>query len=345
VSLVHPFPALTQLWVQPHVSIENVIPRSILGGSAPHLQDLRLWNVPFPALPELLLSTTNLVRLRYDLIAPPGYISPQAIVAGFSALTRLESLSITFLSPHHDLPERVIRITPPHLRTLLPALTHLHFRGFPEYMEGLVVRIDTPLLERTEITLFHQEVVDVSGLSKFIRRADKLTLLDRAEVTFESDRISVTLSQELLQEKVGPKTLRLHLNCPESGLQLSYLARFCASCLPTLSHFGSLHICVPFYYPWKDVMDDPDPQWLDLLRLFNTVQGLYLSKYVAPRAAQALSGPPAQRAMGVLPALETVSISGLKHLEPVKEAISEFADARRLSGHPVFIDDWDEPHY
>jgi hypothetical protein len=34
-----------------------------------------LVGVPFPALPELLLSATNLVRLCYDDIPRSGYIS------------------------------------------------------------------------------------------------------------------------------------------------------------------------------------------------------------------------------------------------------------------------------
>jgi hypothetical protein len=45
--------------------------------------------------------------------------------------------------------------------------------------------------------------------------------------------------------------------------------------------------------------------------------------------------------MEVLPALENVFISGLEPFGPVKEAISEFADARQLSGYPVSICDWE----
>ena len=335
-----PFPALTHLWLRPCYPIMNPISRSFLAESAPCLQFLHLDSISFPALPNLLMSTTDLVRLSYNDIPSSGYIPPQAMVTGLSALTRLESLSLTFRSPR-NLPERAIRIPPPHMHTLLPALTHLHFQGISEYMEDLVVQIDAPLLQSMEITFFHQEDVEVSRLSKFVRCADKLALVNRAEVIFSSDRISVLLSQELLEGRVDPKTLRLYLDCPESALRLSYLAQFCTSCLPTLSPFESLHIGVPHFYSWKDVIDDPDCQWLGLLYPFNTVQELYLSEYVAARVAQALRGLPAERAMEVLPALEAVSISRLKPLGHVKEAISEFAAMRQLSDHPVFINDWD----
>ena len=337
-----PFPALTHLWVRPNFP-NHVISCSFLGGSAPCLRILRLFLISFPALPNLLLSATDLVCLSYDDIPSRGYIPPQEMVTGLSVLTRLESLSLTFR--HESLPYRAIRTSPPHARTLLPALTDLHFQGVPEYMEDIVAQIDAPLLEAIEFTLSHQEVLEVSELSKFVHRADKLSIINRAEVVISSCRISVTLSQELLEGRVDPKTLSLFLDCPQPDLRLSYLAQFCATCLPTLSPFESLHIGVSYFYRRENVVDDPDRQWLGLLCLFNTVQRLYLSKHVAPRVVQALRGLPAERVMEVLPALETVSISNLEPSGHVKEGISEFADARRLSGHLVFISDWDGRDY
>ena len=335
----HSFPALTHLWVQPSHP-KHVISGSFLGGSAPSLRDLVLIDISFPPLLELLLPATNLVRLRYDNIPRSGYISPQAMVSGLSALTRLESLSLTFLSPTY-LPDGTIRIPPPRTHTLLPALTYLCFQGTPEYMEDLVAQIDAPPLESVEIILFDQEVLEVSELAKFIRRADKLSSPQQAEVTFESDFISVKLSPRLLLAKFDPKTLMLNLTCDELVLRLSYVAQFCALCLPTPSPFESLHIDVSTLYWWQDVIDGPGPQWLELLRPFNTVKNLRLSKTAAPHVALTLRGLLMEQVMEVLPALENVFISGLKPSGPVQEAISEFADARQLSGHPVSIHNWE----
>ena len=341
VSLMqHPLPVLTHLWVQPSISGNYSIPRSFLGGSAPSLQDLLLADVPFPALPELLLSTTNLVRLLYDNIPRAGYICPQAMVTSLSALTRLESLCLTFLSPQ-SVPDRSIQILPPHTRTLLPALTYFRYRGDTKYMEDLVAQLDAPILESMVITLFHERVLEVSELAKFVRRADKLSLVDRAKVTFGPDCISLTLSQELLVGRVDPKTLMLNPTCSEPELRLSYLARFCASCLPTFSPFRCLYILAPHHDTWKDVKDDPDPQWLELLRLFNLVKDLRLSYYIAPHIAEVLRKLPAERITEVLPALENLFISGIEPSGPMREAIFGFSDARELSGHPVSIYDWE----
>jgi len=237
----------------------------------------------------------------------------------------LESLSLRFRSPQ-SLPDRAVKIPPPHTRTLLPALTDLRFEGAPEYMAHLVAQIDAPLLESMGVTLLNREILEVSELAKFVCRVDKPSLLDRAQVTFYSERISVLLSQDS-QWHVDPKTLMFNLTCHKLALRLSYLVQFCASCLPTLSPFESLKICVSRYYRWKDIIDNPDPQWLELLCLFNSMKELYLSRDVAPCVTQVLRGLPAERVVEVLPALEKVFIAWLRPLGPVREAISEFADA------------------
>jgi hypothetical protein len=259
------------------------------------------------------------------------------MVTGLSALTRLESLSLTFRTSDW-FPEIPIRITPPHSRALLPALTDLHFQGFPAYMDDLVAQIDTPSLEETEIRLFHREVLQVSELAKFVRRADKLSLVDRAEVTFRWDHIYFSLPPK---ESTVRKALILEVACSESDLRLSYLAQFCASCLPTLSPFKDLHIIAPYDQSWEEVIDNPDPQWLDLLCLFNSVKDLHLSYRAAFRVSKILRGLPAERAAEVLPALKNIFIAtlSLRPDDPVVEAISEFADAR---GHPVSVDFWFE---
>jgi len=40
------------------------VPEGFLGGSAPRLQSLELVSIPYPKIPKLLLSTTDLVDLR-----------------------------------------------------------------------------------------------------------------------------------------------------------------------------------------------------------------------------------------------------------------------------------------
>jgi hypothetical protein len=95
-----PFPLLTYLTLGFHnKKISPIDPHSFLGGSAPCLESLCLRRIPFPGLPKLLLTATHLVDLDLYRIPDSGYISPEAMVTGLSALTRLETLAITFRSP------------------------------------------------------------------------------------------------------------------------------------------------------------------------------------------------------------------------------------------------------
>lgn len=135
-----PFPELTFLLFQPDDETVPVVPDSFLGGSAPRLELEQLWfeSIPFPGLPKLPLSALRLVHLKLWKIPHSGYFSPEAMVTGLAALTRLETLLIEFDSPRrrknqHPLPES---------RVLLPVLTGLQFKGVSHYLEVLVAHID-----------------------------------------------------------------------------------------------------------------------------------------------------------------------------------------------------------
>lgn len=214
-----------------------------------------------------------------------------------------------------------------------------------------MAQIDAPSVGSMVISLFHPEIRELSELAKFIRHADNLSLVYQAGVTFKSYSISVTISREL--QNVGPKTLILKLACSKKDLQLSYLAHFCASCLPTLLPFESLHILIPptpveplrilIPYEWQGVIDNLEAQWLELLHPFNTVKNLRLCETLALCVSPALRGLPAEQSTGVLPALENVFIPMLWPFGPAMEAISEFANAQQLFGCPVFIHNWEGP--
>jgi hypothetical protein len=90
-----PFPELTHLdlWWSSGNTFTPLLPDSFLGGSAPRLRTLKLRDIPFPALPNLLLSASDLVTLSISRLPHPGYISPEAMVACLSSLNRLQTLS------------------------------------------------------------------------------------------------------------------------------------------------------------------------------------------------------------------------------------------------------------
>ncbi|KAH9037545.1 hypothetical protein EDB84DRAFT_1138187 [Lactarius hengduanensis] len=97
-----PFPALTHLDISLDGQHAPVLPAEFLRGSAPRLRKFRLTGIPFPALPTLLMSASNLVFLFLQKIPPTGYISPEVMVGCLAALHRLETFVLKFqlATPH-----------------------------------------------------------------------------------------------------------------------------------------------------------------------------------------------------------------------------------------------------
>jgi hypothetical protein len=148
-----PFPELTYLRLWSNGRSTPDLPDSFLGGSAPRLRTLKLCNISFPALPNLLLSASDLVYLSLRGVPHSGYISPEAMVAGLSSLSRLKSLSLGFQSrlSRPDQPS-----PPPQTRVVLPALTDLSFQGMIDYLEDFLARIDTPVLNKFSMLSCHR---------------------------------------------------------------------------------------------------------------------------------------------------------------------------------------------
>jgi len=330
----HPFPALTDLRFSFSLAhgTAPIIPDSFLGGSAPHLQTLSLSGVVFPvlALSRLLLTAGDLVRLSLRGIPISGYFSPEAIVSTLSNLTRLELFYLEFLSPRSHPPRDDLR-PHPMTRTVLAALTHFHFKGVCEYLEDLVVRIDTPLLGFVHITFFNQLIFNIPQLSQFVGRSRKLEALDQANVTFW--KAGVDLSSQKID---GHGRLVLRISCTGADWQLSSVAQVCSFSLLSIPTVENLTIsnC----RSWKEVNMEHS-QWLELFYTLTTVRTLCLlvSEEVGLRVASALQEIAGEDVTQVLPALQVLSIPGLLTWGPMREAVGSFAAARQRFGRPIAV--------
>ncbi len=346
-AMQEPFPALTELKLRPVIGLGAAsvihVPDSFLGGSGPRLRTLSLEGipVPFPGLQKLLLSATDLVHLQLRKISDSVYFAPEAIVTCLSALTRLEQLELTFLSPRSR-PDRESQRPP--IRILLPAITQLTFQGVSEYLEDLVAQIDAPKLQALSITFFHQLFFHNPQLARFISRAPSLKGHDEVRVVFEDNNIRITFlfpSRPHSREQ----EIRLGISCVHPDLQLSSLAQVCTSSfpqtfIPTVKH---LYILESRQYPrphWENNMIQ-NRQWLDLLHPFTTVKNLYLSEKILPHIAPALQELVGERVTAALPALQCLFLDGLRTSGPVQETIMPFVDARQLSTHPIVASYWD----
>ena len=361
-AMQRPFPSLTYLKIHRiHFAVEEVlpipVPASFLGGFAPRLQTLDLEWIPFPGLPKLLLSATHLITLSLVEIPPSGYISPEALVACLSGLTRLNKLVLEFEYPESESP-----CLPPRTRTLLPALTELRLQAFSEYLEDLVARIDAPLLDNLIIIFLDEAMFDNPQTAQFIGRAPNFEAYDHAQVVFSDMGISVVFLQASIR-------LELRILGFEPDEQLSSLVQVCSSSFPRslIASLERLYLLAFEPFQDRDPGDIDITQWLDLLRPFTGVKRLYMHPEFGPYIPLALQGLVGERVTDVLPALQGLFLEIREEEEREKEeeeeededededeneegdegeplgvrdAIGQFVAARRLAGHPVYFYPW-----
>jgi hypothetical protein len=78
-------------------------------------------------------------------------------------------------------------------------------------------------------------------------------------------------------------------------------------------------------------------QWLELLRLFPSLNDVVLSETSFRLVAPALNELDGESVTEVLPALQNIIIQGRQPSRPYKKAIGKFVATRQLLGSPVTV--------
>ena len=323
-----PFPALMSLLMLSEDGNAPVLPTDFLGGSAPCLQFINSYGIPYPALPTLLLSTSDLVTLHLRNIPPTGYISPEKMVVGLAALPKLNTFVIEFQSAS---PRPNILHRPPATRIVLPILTTFQFQGTSEYLEDLASRIDAPQIGQISIRYLNQLVdFQVAQLSRFIHRSvgPKSTLPKYARVGFQRRRVTFDMSHETDQY---PKQLSTTIICQGIDWQVSHMAQVLSQFSTTLSLSAAVHLKLGVETEWvcpTEEMDDVDLR--HLLLQFSTMQTLHVSRELAEHVARALE----HMVPGAFAFLDFIFLEG----QPAS-SVEKFLSARKFSDRPVIVVD------
>ena len=335
-ALEKPFPALTDLKLQLRGSPDPIFPDLVkfLDGST-RLRSLSLTFVPMPGLPKLLLSSTGLINLHLDNIPVTGFLSPEAIITGLAALTRLKVLHLNFkFDPSH--PDWENRRLPLPTRTVLPSLTVLKFKGVNEYLEDFMARIDAPLLDHLTMTFDCPDfdlasiLLNAQHLSQFISRTPKLQAPVKAHIGMDTyTKISIKFSGPTQISSV----VRLRIHCIAPEWRFPCLGQFCRSPFFPLATLEELYFSQGFF-PQRD---DRNTRCLELFRPFTSVKNLYISEEYTPVVRKLIG----EGAAGVLPTLENVFLESFQPFGPVPEAIEQLIAARQLSGRPIVVSRWD----
>ena len=331
-----PFPELTNLnltlWLDTSDDTVQVLPDSFLGGSAPRLQTLHFRGIPFPGLPNLLLSATHLVNLFLYGIPRSGYISPEAMVTALSTLTSLDTLYLHFQSPQ-SFPVMASRGPPPPKPFVLPVLTEFQFKGVSEYLDDLMARIEAPQLFTLYIRFFNQTLFGSPPLVRFISRIPGLKAPEEVHLIFGFIDIIT-----IIRLKSRTSNFEMEISCSRLD-QVSSLQQVCTSRLLPLSVENLYIYGTSFDGPYRP--DNVENSlWLELLQRFTTVENLYLREQFARRIGPALQDLVGGGMSEVLPALRNIFVDGLQTSGPVHEGIQQFVAARQAS-NSIAVSRWD----
>ena len=335
-AMQEPFPELTVLHLDSRNKLAAIVPDSFLGESAPRLRHLVLCGISFPGLPKLLLSATHIVYLQLLKIPHSGHISPAAMVTALSTLTSLQFLGLQFQSrPSRSHPDLESRRSPPLIRSVLPILREIWFKGVCEYLEDFVARINAPKLIYLAIAFFDEIVFDTTQLTQFITRTPGLKPVENAHLIFGNRGCMVNSSSQRFRYEV-------RISCRELDWQVSSLEQLCALHLSSPSVLEDLYIYEHLTMGQPDWQDNTENTlWLELLHRFTTVKNLYISKEFAPHIVAALQELVGGRTTEVLPTLQNIFLEEVEPGGRVQEDIGRIVSARQLSGHTITVSHWE----
>ena len=318
-----PFSELEELDLLSRDDAQLTLPSIFQWG--PRLRSLRLTRIAIPALSQLP-SSTGLVDLRlYEI----QHIPPEAFANVPSTMTRLQSLSVHFLSLP---PRRNDSGLPPSSgeHVDLPALSHLKYQGASKYLESLVARIDAPRLGDVDITFFKQPTLEALQLGRFIERIESRRQLSQADILFSRGAISIRFSQP-----DAPTRLGLRIPGEQIDWQLSSMTQI----LYQFSHFLSCveNLGINMTEPPSRQVDVGHEPWLNLIRSFDGAKHFRVAGELATDILRAMC-PAGGEHPTVLPALCDIRIRRpLSMYGPLWDAIQSLNTSRWLSGTPVLV--------
>jgi hypothetical protein len=356
-------------------SAEFVLPKSFLDGNAPQLRHLILTGISLATLHPLLPSATDLVSLVLERVPSSAYFSPESLIAHIRSMPHLQTLSIGFLSalPRPDLGSvRFLRSgQTSQARIELPALTQLVYRGVSAYLESLLARVRTPLLQDIDVTLFNQLTLRLPRTCTFISDLELFrptsARIDFAQTSAHILLFTTSAALQPSEPLSQSPDMSLSVSCNRLDFQVSAMAQICSSLSGNIGSGAGAHLLLPveelmlgFHQgelseEWRgEEVIDPS-LWRALLAPFRQTRMLRVHVALAADLERALRPPQPHSTDGpafigeevgleqelLLPELRTIVLlhgddEGM--LAGASEALSAFVDERNRAGHPVNVE-------
>jgi hypothetical protein len=302
---------------------------------APNLRHLILLNFALSIGSPLLTTGAGLVKLFLDYIYPSTYFRPNYLLQRLSLMPQLEVLGISFHSPvpNREVKRQLLRTPAAMTHVTLPNLRWFAFRGVSAYLEALLPRMTTPLLEKLQIVFFTRLTLSIPHLLQFINRTSNLRFTV-SEVIFDDEAIHVRLYPH--EEAVLDASF-IRVGCTDFEWQVATAAQISAQLETVLSAI----VLLTFKYGKDPVSHSQElnnegncARWREILRPFDDVTTLRISDGLVKDLSRSLQADEGETPLELLPELKGLTVTGA---EDVKDVFTAFIDARQNAGRPVIL--------
>ena len=304
----------------------SAIPRQLL--------QIKLTNIYFPNLPQLLLSSRNIVSLsfRFDRAVITSFLSPEVIATALSTASQLKKLSLSF---HDEVEGEQLTVPlPSKSPVLLSSLNKFCFNGSGDYLEVFFSRIHTPFLEQLDVILWWPHVADFPQLSQFVHQTEQLSALPHLTsiILGEGDfQIRHCFRHRPSRKRTVSLQVYVRLDRP-----VSQVHHVCQQLSPFMSSVEQLSIaadCSPVRFSGES----KPASWLRMFEPFHRVQDLKLctSEEEGTKISDALELSTRKGVQEVFPALHSLWLDNFEMW--AWDTIDSFISLRKLTGRQVIM--------
>ena len=325
------FPMLEYLYIAPPAKYDSwlILPNTF---QAPHLRHLILMNFAFSIRSPLVMISTGLVTLSLQHTPRSVFSHPSDLLQQLSLMPQLETLGITFHSPvpNRDLERQLMDRPATMTRIILPNLRWLALRAPSNYMEAVLSRMTTPLLERLQARFFLQLNFSVPHLLEFMGAAQNLRF-GSAKFRFFTDFVDVRVYP---RDDAPMYSFYTDISCRPIDWQVSFVAQIAHTLRTVFSTVEHLTLEFEWYPGSMEVNEAERPQWRELLGSFSNVKILRVHSDFHGHISRSLKVGDGGSPLELLPELRELHYP--RFLDD-GNPFDAFIDARQDAGHPVTL--------
>ena len=325
------FPMLEYLYVEPPTKYKSglILPN---GFRAPHLRHLILLTFAFPIRSPSLMTVAGLVTLSIQYIHPSTNSCPEDILQQLTRLPQLETLGISFCAAftQRDV-ETQLWHRPLVTDVILPKLRWLGFRGVSTYLEALLPRVITPLLEKLQVVFFDQPNFSIPRLLQFMGAAKSLKF-GSARFRFANNYVFVYVCP---YEWAPVYTFHLGITCTSLDRQVASATQIFHQLRTMFSAVEHLTLESRRSSLFSETVNEAHGvRWGDLFRQFSNVKTLRLDDAFVRPVSRSLQVDGGESPMELLPNLKMIGCPASRDAE---NPFNGFIETRRNAGLPVTV--------